>query len=63
MLHLKYSESEKDEYETKIYNICKQSEFFDKNEYMKLHGNLQEWYLTFRFDTPDKFKIFKSAHS
>lgn len=47
---LQLSESEKDKYETKIYNICKQSEFFDKNEYMKLHGNLQEWYFTFRFD-------------
>lgn len=47
---LQLSESGKDEYETKIYNICKQSEFFDENEYMEQHSNLRNWYLTFRFD-------------
>lgn len=47
---LKLSESEKDEYETKIYNICKQSEFFDENEYMEQHSSLENWYYTFRFN-------------
>lgn len=47
---LQLSESEKDKYETKIYNICKQSEFFDENEYKDVHCNLENWYYTFRFD-------------
>lgn len=47
---LKLSESEKDDYELKIYNICKQSEFFDEREYNEQHNDLEEWYLTFRFD-------------
>lgn len=47
---LQLSESEKDEYELKIYNICKQSDFFDESEYKKLRSDLEDWYLTFRFD-------------
>ena len=47
---LQLSESEKDEYETKIYNTCKQSEFFNENEYMEQHNNIKDWYCTFRFD-------------
>lgn len=47
---LKLSEDEKDAYEMKIYNICRQSEFFDENDYLKRHSNLSNWYLTFRFD-------------
>lgn len=48
-LHL--SDCEKDNYELKIYNICKQSEFFDENEYNELHNDLaNNWYYTFRFD-------------
>lgn len=47
---LKLSEAEKDEYELNIYNICKQSEFFDENEYNEQHEKLYNWYLTFRFD-------------
>lgn len=46
----KLSESEKDDYELKIYNICKQSEFFDEKEYNEIHNDLEEWYFTFRFD-------------
>lgn len=34
---LKLSESEKDEYELRVYNICKQSEFFDEDEYNENH--------------------------
>lgn len=48
---LKLSESEKDDYELKVYNICKQSEFFDEREYNRQHNNLaNNWYFTFRFD-------------
>lgn len=47
---LQLSESEKDEYELKIYNICMQSEFFDENDYKELHSDLEDWYYTFRFD-------------
>lgn len=47
---LQLSESEKNAYELKIYNICKQSEFFDENDYTELHSDLEEWYYTFRFD-------------
>lgn len=48
---IKLSESEKDEYELRIYNICKQSEFFDEDEYNKNHKNLaSNWYISFRFD-------------
>lgn len=47
---LKLSESEKDDYELKIYNICKQSDFFDESVYKKLHSDLEDWYYTFRFD-------------
>ncbi len=47
---LKLSESEKDEYELKIYNICKQSEFFDESAYIEQHDSLSNWYFTFRFD-------------
>lgn len=47
---LKLSESEKDDYELKIYNICKQSEFFDEREYNEQHKKIYNWYLTFRFD-------------
>lgn len=47
---LQLSESEKDAYELKIYNICKQSEFFDENDYTELHSDLEDWYFTFRFD-------------
>ena len=47
---LRMSESEKDEYEVRIYNICKQSEFFDENDYIELHSSLSNWYFTFRFD-------------
>ena len=47
---LKLSESEKDDYELKIYNICKQSKFFDEREYNRQHNNLNNWYFTFRFD-------------
>lgn len=48
--YAKLSESEKDAYELKIYNICKQSEFFDENDYTELHSDLEDWYFTFRFD-------------
>ena len=47
---LKLSESEKDEYELRVYSICKQSEFFDENKYNKEHDNLSNWYFAFRFD-------------
>lgn len=47
---LKLSESEKDEYELRVYNICKQSEFFDETAYKKEHSNLENWYFAFRFD-------------
>lgn len=48
--YLKLSELEKDEYELKIYNICKQSEVFDEDDYKEMHDDLSDWYLTFRFD-------------
>lgn len=47
---LKLSESEKDAYELKVYNICKQSEFFDENKYNKRREKMYNWYSTFRFD-------------
>lgn len=47
---LKLSESEKDAYELKVYNICKQSEFFDENKYNKRREQMYNWYSTFRFD-------------
>ena len=48
---LKLSESEKDKYELKIYNICKQSEFFKQEEYDENHEDLaNNWNITFRFD-------------
>lgn len=47
---LKMSESEKDDYELRIYNICKQSEFFDENKYKKRREQMHSWYSTFRFD-------------
>lgn len=47
---IKLSESEKDAYEWKIYNICKQSEFFDENKYYEEHSSSSNWYFTFRFD-------------
>lgn len=47
---LKLSESEKDAYELKVYNICKQSEFFDENKYNKRREQMYSWYSTFRFD-------------
>lgn len=49
------SESEKDDYELRIYNICKQSEFFDEDEYNKMHKDLaSNWYIKFRFDKYEK---------
>lgn len=47
---LEMSESDKDAYELKIYNICKQSEFFDETKYKKRRENMSSWYSTFRFD-------------
>lgn len=48
---LKLSESEKDDYELKIYNICKKSEFFDESAYNEQHSlSVSNWYFTFRFD-------------
>lgn len=47
---LKLSESEKDNYELKVYDICKQSDFFDEYIYKKEHSDLKNWYYTFRFD-------------
>lgn len=47
---LQLSDYEKDNYENKIYNICKQSEFFDESEYNEQHDNLKNWYYSFRFD-------------
>ena len=47
---LQLSEKQKDEYELKIYNICKQSEFFMEDEYNAHREDLSDWYLTFRFD-------------
>ncbi len=47
---LQLSDSEKDKYELKIYDLCKQSEFFDETTYKKEHSNLRNWYYTFRFD-------------
>lgn len=46
-----FSKSEKDDYESRVYNICKQSEFFDEDEYNENHKDLaNNWYITFRFD-------------
>lgn len=47
---LQFSESEKNAYELKIYNTCKQSDFFDEYEYNKIREDLSDWYFTFRFD-------------
>ena len=47
---LQLSESEKDDYELKIYNICKQSEFFDEDLYNERREEMDDWYFTFRFD-------------
>lgn len=47
---LKLSESEKDNYELKVYDVCKQSGFFDENIYNEEHSDLENWYYTFRFD-------------
>ncbi len=47
---LKLSESEKDSYESRIYNTCKQSDFFDESEYNEIHNSLSNWYYSFRFD-------------
>lgn len=47
---LRMSDFEKDEYELKIYNICKQSDVFDENDYIELRSDLEDWYFTFRFD-------------
>lgn len=47
---LELSDSEKDKYELRIYNICKQSDFFDEREYNKIREKMYNWYLTFRFD-------------
>lgn len=47
---LKLSEYEKDAYELKLYDICKQSDFFDENKYIEEHDDLSDWYFTFRFD-------------
>lgn len=33
-----------------MYDICKQSDFFDENIYLKQHKKLYNWYFTFRFD-------------
>ena len=48
---LKLSESEKDAYELKIYDICKKSEFFNEDKYNESHEDLaNNWYISFRFD-------------
>lgn len=47
---LQLSDSEKDKYELKIYDLCKKSEFFDETVYKKEHSDLEDWYYTFRFD-------------
>lgn len=47
---LQLSESQKDEYEIYVYNICKESDFFDEREYLDNKIDLYDWYLTFRFD-------------
>lgn len=57
---LKLSESEKDDYELKIYNICKQSDFFDERMYNKQHEKLYNWYFTFRFDKYEQLTGEKS---
>lgn len=44
-----FSEEQKDAYEQKIYNICKQSEFFDENQY-ELMTKPYNYYYTYRFD-------------
>lgn len=48
------SEKEKDEYEKRIYNICKQSEFFDEKKYNKSWEKPYNYYYTYRFDKYEK---------
>lgn len=45
-----FSEKEKDAYEQRIYNICKQSEFFNEEKYLETWEKPYNYYLTYRFD-------------